>query len=767
MLAQPDPLPSPGPPLQNGPVESAPQSESSETPSVDASASVNPDSTSSKKTYLSLLSTAQIIEICLLFEPHVPLHVKTAVWPADLETAILELKKTSQPAPPASPLPSEETTSTQQIQSTSVLSDGGHVPNADAPAPVQISAPPIPPAPVDPDPPMGSLKDPAEEAREKEGASQPASGATTTSAASPVPQPAASAQPQPHAGPSTPVPHAATPQPHAQHASLHPPAPYPYYGYALPQPQNPQSAYPHAPYYAPPTAYSSHYSYPPYGPPPGYPAPAPAHSPTPSHPHGQPSLFSTSPLVRPPIHPAIPAAQPPPPPPPEDLPSYEEMIVEALLDCGEAEGAAPKDLFTWMAARYPLQTNFRPSASQALQKAYKRGRLEKRSGGKYRLNPAWEGGATSKRTTRRPQTLAQTTYAMHRAPSQPTTSPFTHAPLQPHSHSPAPSVQQPYNGYPYSYPYGHYPGYPPHHPTAQPTQAKAAAPQPPAASARGSNGSASTAAKPTEDKVESGEGNDAWEAAQHILQAINFELAASSSKDSSSGTTAQAGAAADGASSHDIADSDLAAVLNALVSAASAAAPAQEPPRATLTEDERASLQAQLALLAAQLTEIAEGEDEDPEPETPVAPPAAAQTIHAPQPIQPSQAPPPAASPAHPQSTPPTESTPAAEPVPPTPAAGPPPPIAAFLGGSHIVLDINAFPEVFSSANLANLGSSGTPAAAASAEAAAPTSGHQTEGEELADEESDEDDDMEDVVVPLHPHPPPAHTHAEQSAVRT
>ena len=69
------------------------------------------------------------------------------------------------------------------------------------------------------------------------------------------------------------------------------------------------------------------------------------------------------------------------------------MIVEALLDCGEAEGAAPKDLFTWMASRYPLQTNFRPSASQALQKAYKRGRLEKRSGGKYRLNANWEGGA--------------------------------------------------------------------------------------------------------------------------------------------------------------------------------------------------------------------------------------------------------------------------------------------------------------------------------------------------------------------------------------
>jgi len=42
---------------------------------------------------------------------------------------------------------------------------------------------------------------------------------------------------------------------------------------------------------------------------------------------------------------------------------------------------------------YPLQQNFRPSASQALHKALKRGRLEK-VGGKYRLNPSWGGGPT-------------------------------------------------------------------------------------------------------------------------------------------------------------------------------------------------------------------------------------------------------------------------------------------------------------------------------------------------------------------------------------
>jgi len=80
----------------------------------------------------------------------------------------------------------------------------------------------------------------------------------------------------------------------------------------------------------------------------------------------------------------------------DDLPSYEEMIVEALIESTDPEGCAPKDLFTWMASRYPLQSNFRPSASQALQKAYKRGRFEKTSSGKYKLNTTWEGGNVRK-----------------------------------------------------------------------------------------------------------------------------------------------------------------------------------------------------------------------------------------------------------------------------------------------------------------------------------------------------------------------------------
>ncbi|KAE9406426.1 hypothetical protein BT96DRAFT_1014926 [Gymnopus androsaceus JB14] len=80
----------------------------------------------------------------------------------------------------------------------------------------------------------------------------------------------------------------------------------------------------------------------------------------------------------------------------------------------DPEGLAPKDLYTWMASHYPVQANFRPSASQALQKAYKRGRFEKSLSGKYRLNSSWTGGNTTRRTTRRPQT-----HSTHSAASLP------------------------------------------------------------------------------------------------------------------------------------------------------------------------------------------------------------------------------------------------------------------------------------------------------------------------------------------------------------
>ncbi|KZT59632.1 hypothetical protein CALCODRAFT_515923, partial [Calocera cornea HHB12733] len=72
------------------------------------------------------------------------------------------------------------------------------------------------------------------------------------------------------------------------------------------------------------------------------------------------------------------------------LPNYEEMIVEALFELGEEEGVQPKVIFDWIAERYPINSNFRPSAHQAIQKSHKRGRLEK-TGNKYRLNPDWDG----------------------------------------------------------------------------------------------------------------------------------------------------------------------------------------------------------------------------------------------------------------------------------------------------------------------------------------------------------------------------------------
>jgi hypothetical protein len=79
----------------------------------------------------------------------------------------------------------------------------------------------------------------------------------------------------------------------------------------------------------------------------------------------------------------------------QDLPSYEVMIIEAITQMNEPDGSAPKDVFTWMDKNYVLQANFRPSASQALQKAFRKGRFEKGTNGKYRLNPTWEGGPVS------------------------------------------------------------------------------------------------------------------------------------------------------------------------------------------------------------------------------------------------------------------------------------------------------------------------------------------------------------------------------------
>ena len=94
------------------------------------------------------------------------------------------------------------------------------------------------------------------------------------------------------------------------------------------------------------------------------------------------------------------------------LPSYETMIVESLQNVGGTRGAAPKEIFNYMIElayfpsvgvkltvystnrHWPLIPNFRPSASQALARALKRGRLLK-EGTLYSLNPAWTSDHTT------------------------------------------------------------------------------------------------------------------------------------------------------------------------------------------------------------------------------------------------------------------------------------------------------------------------------------------------------------------------------------
>ncbi|KAJ6621896.1 hypothetical protein B0H10DRAFT_1945148 [Mycena sp. CBHHK59/15] len=302
-----------------------------------------------------------------------------------------------------------------------------------------------------------------------------------------------------------------------------------------------QPAYPHTPYYqALPPGYAP-YSYPPYPPPPNV-FPPVAFPPTPP-PFPPPlDIRSTRPSS------TLPHPQDAPIPPPmaptddHDLPSYEDMIVEGLTVAGDADGLAPKDLFNWMAARYPVQSNFRPSASQALQKAYKRGRFEKSTGGRYRLNANWEGGSSStRRATRRPQTQNATPTASQKARA-PATSPFTTAPrlLQPPAPPEAPTPRKGKGAAPLSKP-----------PNPAPPPA-----DPPAVS------------------------NDPYEAAQGILQAINF------------GGLFQ------------LEDAATARATEPHVHVKSEAVPL------SLAEHARAELQAQLALLAAQLEEIAQQEQE-------------------------------------------------------------------------------------------------------------------------------------------------------------
>jgi len=194
----------------------------------------------------------------------------------------------------------------------------------------------------------------------------------------------------------------------------------------------------------------------------------------------------------------------------------------------------------------------------------------------------------------------------------PTTSPFTHAPLsQPargalaHDLStPMPTSAQekapPYTHYQYHYPPSV--AYPSFGLPGQPPVSKggfsveqlpvAAVPNTTTAQAASSQGSAVN--------EEVGEGSDAWEAAQAILKAINFgsilqattvkQAGPSPFQPSPPTNSVYAGPA-----------SDRALAGGVMNGGGAAASPVQE-----LSDRDRASLQAQLALLAAQLAEIAE-----------------------------------------------------------------------------------------------------------------------------------------------------------------
>ncbi|KAF5386682.1 hypothetical protein D9615_001916 [Tricholomella constricta] len=525
-----------------------------------------------KKQYLALLPPQQIIDLCLNFDLHVPPYVKSSIWPADINAAIAEMRKTSSPAAdhPAASAPS--TTSSHG-----------------------------------PTPAMGSLTGSSDLVSTVDKSIDQPSEAQPPDKPSPTPDSSAqtSVQPSP-APPEQPTPTAVPPH--------QPPYPHQPYGYG-----HPQAAYPHAPYYQPPPGYPQYpspYAYP------QMPSTYPPHPPHPGYAQQLNPAFTTAPLTHPPQQQQD-AFNPTSNPSTEDLPSYEEMIVEALLDSADPEGCAPKDLFTWMAARYPLQSNFRPSASQALQKAFKRGRFQKSDSGKYRLNATWEGGNTSRRTTRRPQTQNPP------APAPAPASPFTHAPLV-HHHQPTALAQnhgyQP-QGYSYSFQQQSYPGYTQvRQPQAQQPQQPQPQPGQPATTSTAA-AAATTTDNTARPLATAGAAHDAWEAAQNILKAINFDsLLQLPKEDEISADRDKVRPSTNASASLPI---TAAAGMDFLSGAAAVVGAPDGNAGRTMAEIAagRAELQAHLALLAAQLAELSQEDDDDPVVHYPVVgstqPPAA------------------------------------------------------------------------------------------------------------------------------------------------
>lgn len=371
---------------------------------------IGPQDHELKRQYLGLLETRQVIEICLMLDVYVAPYVRGMIWPQDLGAAITGLRKSTTSNGGANGASTAAGVGASAATMTTSNDDDGASVSTTRSGRKEGEEEPVMAS-------LDGLKEGSggrvvENGERVEKASQevtktaatttemetaPMSGLAQVSTSSTGASASTSATPAPTS--STPAPTSSTPAPASAAPApapnqQQPPYPHQPYGY----PQHPTAAYPHAPYYPPPPPGYPSYppsSYPHYPPPPnGYPTapggyPLPYSTPS-SHPHQQ----SFPHLHPPPPHPQSHAHQEQTP---DEIPSYEEMIVEALQESASAdpEGCAPKDLFSWMAARYPLQSNFRPSASQALQKAFKRGRLEKSSNGKYRLSGTWEGGSVS------------------------------------------------------------------------------------------------------------------------------------------------------------------------------------------------------------------------------------------------------------------------------------------------------------------------------------------------------------------------------------
>lgn len=223
---------------------------------------------------------------------------------------------------------------------------------------------------------------------------------------------------------------------------------------------------------------------------------------------------------------------------------------------------------------------------------------------------------TSRRTTRRPQTQSSQSAPGNSTPAPP----FTNAPLVHHHSSTSQSASattQPTYSQPFGYGYGQS-GYNPY--GAQPQASTSTAP--------GTISSASTGATTT-DAVKAvtsptSDDNDAaaYEAAQNILNAINFGSLYQLSSEDQTGKDAQPEKTTSGTGVEEL----LSHLSQAMAEQGNAAqqsnphpAVPPAPPPDPVVADPRAELQAQLALLAAQFAELAKSEESEPVPAPPQA----------------------------------------------------------------------------------------------------------------------------------------------------